>query len=89
MPADARQPPNMRAIIARIVDGSQFDEFKALFGSTLITGFARLNGYPLGIIANDGILFAESAMKGAHFIELCNQRRIPLLFLQVRFCFFH
>ncbi|MFN3586179.1 MAG: carboxyl transferase domain-containing protein, partial [Moraxellaceae bacterium] len=69
-------------IIARLVDGSEFDEFKPLYGSTLVTGFARLWGYPVGIIANNGILFSESAVKGAHFIELCCQRKIPLVFLQ-------
>ena len=72
----------MREIIARIVDGSALDEFKALFGTTLVCGFARLFGYPIGIIANNGVLFSESAMKGAHFIELAQQRGIPLLFLQ-------
>jgi 3-methylcrotonyl-CoA carboxylase beta subunit len=72
----------VRQIIARLVDGSRFDEFKQLYGNTLVTGFARLHGYPIGIVANNGILFAESAMKGAHFIELCNQRGIPLVFLQ-------
>jgi 3-methylcrotonyl-CoA carboxylase beta subunit len=73
---------DVRSVIARIVDGSRFDEFKALFGTTLVTGFARLYGMPVGIIANNGILFSESAQKGAHFIELCSQRGIPLLFLQ-------
>lgn len=72
----------MRSIIARIVDGSQFDEFKKYYGDTLVTGFARLHGYPIGIVANNGILFSESALKGSHFIELCSQRKIPLLFLQ-------
>ncbi len=72
----------MREVIARIVDGSEFDEFKKLYGTTLVTGFAHLEGMPVGIIANNGILFSESALKGAHFIELCCQRRIPLLFLQ-------
>ena len=72
----------MREIIARLVDGSEFDEFKALYGTTLVTGFAHLHGIPIGILANNGILFSESALKGAHFIELCCQRRIPLLFLQ-------
>ena len=72
----------MREIIARIVDGSEFDEFKAQYGTTLVTGFARIFGYPVGIIANNGILFSESALKGAHFIELCAQRGIPLVFLQ-------
>jgi 3-methylcrotonyl-CoA carboxylase beta subunit len=82
IPADAKQPFDVREVIARLVDGSVFDEFKALFGSTLVCGFAHLNGYPLAIIANNGILFAESAQKGAHFIELACQRGIPLLFLQ-------
>ena len=72
----------MREVIARIVDGSDFDEFKALYGTTLICGFAHLHGYPVGIVANNGILFSESSLKGAHFIELCCQRRIPLIFLQ-------
>ena len=80
--ADPRKPYDAREIIARIVDGSAFDEFKPLYGSTLVTGFARLHGYPVGIIANNGILFSESAKKGAHFIELCCQRKIPLVFLQ-------
>lgn len=82
LPKDMRQPFDVREIIARIVDGSQFDEFKALFGATLVCGFARLYGMPVGIVANNGILFSESAQKGAHFIELCGQRKIPLLFLQ-------
>ena len=72
----------MREVIARIVDGSDFDEFKPLYGTTLVCGFARIHGYPVGILANNGILFSESALKGAHFIELCCQRRIPLVFLQ-------
>ncbi len=80
--ADARKPYDAKEIIARLVDGSDFDEFKPLYGSTLVTGFARLHGYPVGIIANNGILFSESAKKGAHFIELCCQRKIPLVFLQ-------
>ncbi|MBC7436715.1 MAG: methylcrotonoyl-CoA carboxylase [Bdellovibrionales bacterium] len=82
IPEDKRKPYDVREIIARIVDGSEFDEFKARFGSTLITGFARIEGMPVGIIANNGILFSESAQKGAHFIELCCQRKIPLVFLQ-------
>lgn len=82
VPTDPRKPFDIREIIARLVDGSEFDEFKALFGTTLICGFARLYGYPIGIIANNGILFSESALKGSHFIELCCQRKIPLLFLQ-------
>ena len=72
----------MRDIIARIVDNSDFDEFKALYGTTLVCGFARIYGYPVGIVANNGILFGESAQKGAHFIQLCAQRKIPLVFLQ-------
>ena len=82
VPADPRVPYDVREVIARLVDGSRFSEFKALYGSTLVTGFARLHGHPVGIIANNGVLFAESALKGAHFIELCDQRSIPLLFLQ-------
>lgn len=82
IPVDPRKPFDIREIIARLVDGSEFDEFKALFGTTLVCGFARLYGYPIGIIANNGILFSESALKGSHFIELCCQRRIPLVFLQ-------
>jgi len=82
VPKDARQPYDVREIIARVVDGSGFDEFKALYGTTLVTGFARIHGYPVGIVANNGILFSESAQKGAHFIELCAQRKIPLVFLQ-------
>ena len=78
----SRKPFDVREIIARIVDGSEFDEFKARFGTTLICGFARIEGMPVGIIANNGILFSESALKGAHFIELCCQRKIPLIFLQ-------
>lgn len=82
IPADSKQPFDVREIIARLVDDSQLDEFKALFGTTLVCGFARINGYPLAILANNGILFAEAAQKGAHFIELACQRGIPLLFLQ-------
>ena len=82
LPDDTRYPFEVREIIARIVDGSEFQEFKARYGTTLVTGFAHIHGYPVGIIANNGILFAESALKGAHFIELCNQRNIPLIFLQ-------
>ncbi|MCR9106566.1 MAG: methylcrotonoyl-CoA carboxylase [Gammaproteobacteria bacterium] len=82
IPKDARQPYDVREVIARIVDGSEFDEFKALFGETLVCGFARIHGYPVGIVANNGILFGDSAVKGAHFIELCAQRKIPLVFLQ-------
>jgi len=82
VPADGRKPYDVRDIIARLVDGSEFDEFKKLYGQTLICGFAHIWGYPVGIIANNGILFSESALKGAHFIELCCQRNIPLVFLQ-------
>jgi 3-methylcrotonyl-CoA carboxylase beta subunit len=77
-----RFPYDVREVIARIVDGSEFQEFKKLYGSTLVCGFAHVNGYPIGIVANNGILFMESAQKGAHFIQLCNRRGIPLLFLQ-------
>jgi 3-methylcrotonyl-CoA carboxylase beta subunit len=82
VPSDVRQPYDVREVIARIVDGSRFHEFKSLYGDTLVTGFARVHGYLVGIVANNGILFRESALKGAHFIELCNQRGIPLVFLQ-------
>jgi acetyl-CoA carboxylase carboxyltransferase component len=82
LPATFRETYDVREIIARLVDGSKFREFKARYGTTLVTGFARIWGYPVGIIANNGVLFAESAVKGAHFIELCEQRGIPLLFLQ-------
>lgn len=82
IPTDAKKPFDIREVIARIVDGSELDEFKARFGTTLITGFAKIFGMPVGIIANNGILFSESAQKGAHFIELCTQRNIPLLFIQ-------
>jgi len=82
VPMDTRKPYEVREVIARLVDGSRFDEFKARYGTTLVTGFAHLYGYPLGILANNGILFGESAAKGAHFIELCARRGIPLLFLQ-------
>ena len=82
IPIDTRKPYDVREIIARIVDGSEFDEFKARYGMTLVTGFAHIEGMPVGIIANNGILFSESALKCAHFIELCCQRRIPLVFLQ-------
>jgi 3-methylcrotonyl-CoA carboxylase beta subunit len=82
VPRDTRQPVDVREVIGRIVDGSEFDEFKARFGPTLVTGFAHLHGYPVGIVANAGILFSESAQKGAHFIQLCAQRSIPLIFLQ-------
>ena len=82
IPADTRRPFDIRELIARVVDGSEFHEFKARYGKTLVTGFAHIHGYPVGIVANNGILFAESALKGAHFIELCNQRNVPLVFLQ-------
>ncbi|MGO4714296.1 carboxyl transferase domain-containing protein [Bradyrhizobium sp. 2TAF24] len=82
IPQDTRKPYDVREIIARVVDGSRFDEFKARYGATLVTGFAHLYGMPVGIVANNGILFSESAQKGAHFIELCAQRGVPLLFLQ-------
>ncbi len=82
VPKDTRRPFDIREVIARIVDGSELHEFKARYAKTLVTGFAHLHGYPVGVIANNGILFAESALKGAHFIELCNQRDIPLVFLQ-------
>ena len=82
IPHDTRKPYDVREVIARVVDGSRFDEFKARYGATLVTGFARLYGMPVGIVANNGILFGESAQKGAHFIELCGQRGIPLVFLQ-------
>ena len=82
IPTDTRKPFDVREIIARIVDGSEFQEFKARFGTTLVCGFAHIEGMPVGIVANNGILFSESAQKGAHFIELCGQRKIPLIFLQ-------
>jgi 3-methylcrotonyl-CoA carboxylase beta subunit len=82
IPTDHRKPYDVREVIARLVDGSEFDEFKARYGSTLVCGFAHLWGYPVGFIANNGILFSESAQKGTHFIELCCQRKIPLVFLQ-------
>jgi len=82
IPTDSRKPFDVRDVIARVVDGSEFDEFKALYGTTLVCGFAHIFGYPVGIVANNGILFSESALKGAHFIELCAQRGIPLVFLQ-------
>jgi 3-methylcrotonyl-CoA carboxylase beta subunit len=82
VPVDTRKPLEVREMIARLVDGSRLDEFKARYGTTLVTGFARIHGYPVGIVANNGILFGESAQKGAHFVELCAQRGIPLLFLQ-------
>jgi len=82
VPADLRTPYDIREVIMRLVDGSRFDEFKPRFGETLVTGFAHVKGCPIGIIANNGVLFSEAAQKGAHFVELCSQRNIPLVFLQ-------
>jgi 3-methylcrotonyl-CoA carboxylase beta subunit len=82
VPTDLKKPYDIRQVIARLVDGSRFDEFKELYGTTLVCGFAHIHGYPVGILANNGVLFSESALKGAHFIELCSQRGIPLVFLQ-------
>jgi 3-methylcrotonyl-CoA carboxylase beta subunit len=82
VPADPRTPYDVREVIARLVDGSRFREFKELYGSTLVCGFGHIQGHPVGIVANNGVLFGESALKGAHFVELCDQRSIPLLFLQ-------
>jgi 3-methylcrotonyl-CoA carboxylase beta subunit len=82
VPTDSRTPYDVREVIARIVDGSRFAEFKKEYGATLVTGFASIHGHPVGIVANNGVLFSESAMKGAHFIELCDRRSIPLVFLQ-------
>jgi 3-methylcrotonyl-CoA carboxylase beta subunit len=82
VPQDPRVPYDVREVIARVVDGSVLDEFKPRFGATLVCGFARIHGYPVGVIANNGILFSDSAQKGAHFVELCGQRKIPLVFLQ-------
>src|SRR5207244_12174740 len=82
LPKDLRTPFDVREILARILDASELDEFKPLYGTTLICGFARLHGYPVGVIANNGILFSESALKDTHFIELCCQRKIPLVFFQ-------
>ena len=82
VPSDLRTPYDVREVVRRVVDGSRLHEFKALYGDTLVCGFARIWGYPVGIVANNGILFSESALKGAHFIELCNQRGVPLVFLQ-------
>jgi 3-methylcrotonyl-CoA carboxylase beta subunit len=82
VPADLRTPYDIREVIARIVDGSRLDEFKARFGETLVTGFATVMGLPVGLVANNGVLFSEAAQKGAHFVELCSQRNIPLVFLQ-------
>ena len=82
VPTSLRKPYDVREIIARLVDASELDEFKELYGTTLVCGFAHINGYPVGILANNGILFSESALKGAHFVELCSREQIPLLFLQ-------
>src|SRR5690349_443156 len=82
VPADTRTPYDVREVIRRVVDGSRFHEFKRLYGETLVTGFAKIWGHPVGIVANNGILFSESALKGAHFIELCNPRKTPIVFLQ-------
>jgi 3-methylcrotonyl-CoA carboxylase beta subunit len=82
VPADARTPYDVHEVIGRLVDGSRFQEFKKEYGATLVCGFARVHGHPVGVVANNGVLFSESAMKGAHFIELCDKRSIPLLFLQ-------
>ncbi|MCK0148777.1 methylcrotonoyl-CoA carboxylase [Marivita sp. S6314] len=82
VPGDLRTPYDIREVIARVVDGSRFDEFKPRFGETLVTGFAHVDGWPVGIVANNGVLFSEAAQKGAHFVELCSQRKIPLVFLQ-------
>ena len=80
--ANLKQAINIKEVIARIVDGSRFDEFKQRYGETLVTGFARIYGYPVGIVANNGVLYSESALKGAHFVQLCAKRKIPLVFLQ-------
>jgi 3-methylcrotonyl-CoA carboxylase beta subunit len=82
VPTDLRKPYDVREVLARVLDGSRFDEFKPRFGETLVTGFAHLMGCPVGIVANNGVLFSEAAQKGAHFVELCSQRKIPLVFLQ-------
>ncbi|MDT5237086.1 MAG: 3-methylcrotonyl-CoA carboxylase beta subunit, partial [Mycobacterium sp.] len=82
VPTDSRVPYDVHEVITRVVDGGEFSEFKAEYGNTLVTGFARIHGHPVGIVANNGILFSESALKGAHFIELCDKRNTPLLFLQ-------
>ena len=82
VPVDSRVPYDVHEVITRIVDGGEFAEFKAEYGTTLVTGFARIHGHPVGIVANNGVLFGESALKGAHFIELCDKRNMPLLFLQ-------
>jgi 3-methylcrotonyl-CoA carboxylase beta subunit len=82
VPAELKTPYDIREVIARVVDGSRFDEFKSRYGTTLVCGFAHVHGMPVGIVANNGVLFSESAIKGAHFVQLCSQRKIPLLFLQ-------
>jgi 3-methylcrotonyl-CoA carboxylase beta subunit len=82
VPVDARVPYDVHEVISRIVDGGEFSEFKANYGATLVTGFARIHGHPVGIVANNGVLFGESALKGAHFIQLCDKRTVPLVFLQ-------
>ncbi|EUA18117.1 carboxyl transferase domain protein [Mycobacterium xenopi 3993] len=82
VPVDPRIPYDVHEVVIRLVDGGEFGEFKADYGSTLVTGFARIHGHPVGIVANNGVLFSESALKGAHFIELCDKRMVPLLFLQ-------
>ena len=82
VPADLRTPYDIREVIARLVDASELDEFKPRFGETLVTGFARIDGWPVGIVANNGVIFSEAAQKGAHFVELCSQRKVPLIFLQ-------
>ena len=82
IPTDRRTPYDVHEVIARLVDGSEFDEFKRLYGATLVCGFAHVWGYPVGVVANNGVLFSESAQKGAHFVELCSQRGVPLVFLQ-------
>ena len=82
MPVDPRTQYDVREVIARLVDGSRFQEFKKTYATTLVTGFAHIHGHPVGIVANNGVLFGESALKGAHFIQLCDKRQIPLLFLQ-------
>src|SRR5207344_2361947 len=82
VPTDSRFTYDVREVIARLVDGSEFHEFKERYGETLVTGFARIEGYPVGILANNGILFSASSLKGTHFIQLCDQRQIPILFVQ-------
>jgi 3-methylcrotonyl-CoA carboxylase beta subunit len=82
VPTDLRTPYDVREVLARVLDGSRFSEFKAEYGPTLVCGFARVHGHPVGVVANNGVLFSESALKGAHFVELCDRRSVPLLFLQ-------